>query len=461
MPEPYRVAEVILYSLLNFFPFLALALYPFRRSLRFSPSITALLIGILTFIQLILGFWAAFFPGKSTGVISATSTLLYAAFYFFSVKKHLGKTFFTLLMISNIANLAVVAAKCLEGLIFPTLATQSHRWSFSLMLLLTEIVISVPLFIYIRNVFTPAVEREPSGREWRYLWMIPATFYIIWYYALYSSRSGTSLEIALRPRNTLFLLVINIGAILIYYIVTQLILEQNKILELKERNHQLRLQAMQYENLQGKINDARRVKHDVRHHIALMQNYLNNGELDALRDYLNQYGKSLPDDTLIQFCENTAANAVLLHFAQQAKNSGIDYDVKTDIPKDIRVSETDICIILGNLLENAVDACRAEDSDDKKITVRANTAGGSLCITVDNTYTGTLRYANNASLLSTKHRGNGLGTESVKNIAAQYGGICRFEASGGMFYASFLCPICGKSEEPRAKEGGRQSYHRQ
>ena len=125
------------------------------------------------------------------------------------------------------------------------------------------------------------------------------------------------------------------------------------------------------------------------HHIALMQNYLNNGELDALSDYLNQYGKSLPDDTLIQFCENTATNAVLLHFAQQAKNSGIDYDVKTDIPKDIRVSETDICIVLGNLLENAVDACRAEDSVDKKITVRANTAGGSLCITVDNTYTGT------------------------------------------------------------------------
>ncbi len=197
------------------------------------------------------------------------------------------------------------------------------------------------------------------------------------------------------------------------------------------------------------------------HHIALMQNYLNNGELDALSDYLNQYGKSLPDDTPIQFCENTATNAVLLHFAQQAKNSGIDYDVKTDIPKDIRVSETDICIVLGNLLENAVDACRTEDSGDKKITVRANTAGGSLCITVDNTYTGTLHYANNASLLSTKHRGNGLGTESVKNIAAQYGGICRFEASGGMFYASFLCPICGESEEPRAKENGRQSYHRQ
>ncbi len=117
------------------------------------------------------------------------------------------------------------------------------------------------------------------------------------------------------------MLVINIGAILIYYVVTRLILEQNKTLDLKEENHQLTMQAMQYENLQEKITDARRAKHDVRHHITLMQEYLAGGRLDALRDYLNAYKKSLPDDSLIRFCENAAANAVLLYFAQQAKNS--------------------------------------------------------------------------------------------------------------------------------------------
>lgn len=55
----YRIAEVAVYSLLNFLPFLALALYPFRRSLRFSRRITAALICALTVIQLLLGGWAA------------------------------------------------------------------------------------------------------------------------------------------------------------------------------------------------------------------------------------------------------------------------------------------------------------------------------------------------------------------------------------------------------------------
>ena len=282
MPPVYRFIEIIVYSLLNFLPFLALALYPFRHSLRFSRGVTGILIGLLSVIQVMLGAWVSFVPGNHAAIASALSTALYAAFYFLAVKKHFGKTLFTLLMISNLANFAVISAKCIEGLLFPALAMQSYRWSFSLMLFAVEIILSVPIFLYMKSVFTPAVEKEPSGFEWRYLWLIPTTFYIIWYFAIYSVVSRSALEIALRPKNTLFLFIINVGAILIYYVVTRLILEQNQTLELEEKNHQLSMQAVQYENLQEKITDARRAKHDVRHHISLIREYVSKGELDAL-----------------------------------------------------------------------------------------------------------------------------------------------------------------------------------
>lgn len=147
----------------------------------------------------------------------------------------------------------------------------------------------------------------------------------------------------------------------------------------------------------------------------------------------------LPDDSLIRFCENTAANAVLLYFAQQAKSNGIDYIVKADIPSDIFVTETDISVIFGNLLENALDACKKEKNDNKKIAVNASFENGMLCITVDNTYTGTLKYTSAGNIISTKYSGSGLGTQSVKNIADRYGEICRLEVKNGMFYASVLC----------------------
>lgn len=439
MPPVYRFTEIVVYSLLNFLPFLALALYPFRHSLRFSKGVTGILIGLLSVIQVLLGVWVSFVPGNHAAIASALSTALYATFYFLAVKKHFGKTLFTLLMLSNLANFAVISAKCLEGILFPALAMQSYRWSFSLMLFAVEIILSVPIFLYMKSVFTPAVEKEPSGFEWRYLWLIPTTFYIIWYFAIYSVVSRSALEIALRPKNTLFLFIINVGAILIYYVVTRLILEQNTTLELKEKNHQLSMQAVQYENLQEKITDARRAKHDVRHHITLMQEYLESGELDALREYLSSYNDSLPDDSLVRFCENAAANAVLLYFAQQAKDNDIDYIVKADIPSDIFVSDTGLSVLFGNLIENAMDACREETSDDRKIVICARQTGNALCITIDNTFTGTLRRTTDNEFLSTKHKGLGLGTQSVKSIAEQYGGICRFEVKDDMFCASVMC----------------------
>lgn len=442
MPPLSRILEVFVYALLNFMPFLVLALYPFRHSLRFSYGVTGALVGALTLVQLVLAFWAAFYANGRAGLISMVSTLLYAAFYFLAVKKHFGKTLFTLMVISNLANLAVIAAKCLEGHFFPELALENYRWSFSLMLFLVEGILGVPLYFAFRYIFTPAMEREPSGFEWRYLWLVPATFYVIWYYSFYANATMSSLEVALAPGSTLFLLAVNIGAFLIYYIVTRMISERAKALELQERNHLLTTQAMQYEALQEKIAEARRVKHDVRHHIAVMQEYLARQDYAALTDYLNQYGRSLPNDAYVRFCENSAANAVLLYFAQQAKSAGIDYIVKAVIPQDLPVQETDLTVILGNLLENALTACQREKN--ARLIFRADTDAAALCITVDNTFTGQLKHIPGGGLASTKHAGAGLGTRSVESIVSAYGGVCRLEVRDAMFCASVLLPISKK-----------------
>lgn len=327
MPAGYRIAEILVYSLLNFLPFLILALYPFRNRLRFSRSVTGLLIVFMTVVQLGLGVWAALFSNGRAGLVSMVSTVLYAAFFFLSVKISWGKALFTLLMISNTANLAVVGSKCIEGLLFPELAVQSYRWSFSLITFLVEIVFWIPIFFYMKKVYTPAVEKEPSGFEWKFLWLIPATFYLIWYYEIYFDSSQSSLQISLQPKNALFLLFINIGATLVYYVVTRLISEQEKNMELQEKNHRLAMRELQYDSLTEKIAEARRAKHDVRHHIALMQELLGKEDYGELGKYLQEYSMSVPDDMPIAFCENSAANVVIAYFAQLAKNNGIDYSV--------------------------------------------------------------------------------------------------------------------------------------
>lgn len=339
------------------------------------------------------GAWAvgAFFSGGKAALASAVSTAVYVVFYFIAVKINFGKALFTLLMISNTANFVVAASKCIEGKIFPELAVQSYRWSFSLIMLVVLAVVWIPLFIYTKKVYTPAVEKEPAGIEWRYLWLIPATFYLIWYYMLYNNNGKSSLETALDAGNAVFLLFINVGAGIVYYVIAMLINEQEKNIRLSDNNHRLAMQNLQYENLQEKIADARRAKHDVRHHISLMQEYVRNKQYGELEKYLNSYQQSLPDDTLISFCENKTVNAVMLYFAQVAKNEDIDYDVKAVIPENISVDETDLSVLFGNLIENATDACREEKGDNRRIVIRAMTDEYTLCLGIDNTFTGTLK----------------------------------------------------------------------
>lgn len=308
MPPLYRMLEVCVYSLTNFLPFLAMALYPFRRRLRFSPAVAAALVAVLTLLQMGLGLCAAFFTPGRASLLSVVSTGLYAVFYFLAVRAYPGKTLFTLLMISNLANLVVIAAKCLEGQLFPALAVQSYRWSFALMMLAVEAVLFLPLLLYVRKVYTPAVEQETSGLAWRYLWLIPATFYLIWYYVIYGNTNLTGLEIALRPSST----------------------------------------------------------------IALLQDCLRRKDYDAMQAYLDRYQETLPDARQLQFCGNAAVNAVLSYFAQQAAAQQVEFSVKAQLPEYTGVADPDLAVLFGNLLENALTACMQEASPRIVVRITAD-----------------------------------------------------------------------------------------
>ena len=399
LPPLSRVFEICLYSLLNFFPFLIFALYPFLDDLRFSRTKTGLLIVVLTFLQILFGLLACFSTGNISAVLSLISTLSYAFFYFTVIRKSPGQLLFVLLMISNIANLVVITAKCLEGQFFPDFALLPYRYSMSLFMVIVEIFILIPVFIFLKKVITPAISCSQSFHEWRYLWLIPATFYLIWYYMVYGNSTLSGLEIALNPKNIIVSVFVNAGALLIYSIVARLIVNQEQILKLQQQNHQLELQTV----------------------------------------HLEQYCKQLPDHSLITFCENIDANIVLSHYAQEAERLGIAYSVVANIPASCPVEDHDLSVLFGNLLENAVDACVASKTTARSIFVRAVYEKGSLCIAIDNTFDGKIMQDPDGTFLSSKHAGKGLGTVSVRTIASKYHGTCRFDWKDQTFFASVIC----------------------
>ncbi|MCI8780690.1 MAG: GHKL domain-containing protein [Lachnospiraceae bacterium] len=436
----YRIVEIILYSLINFIPFLVLALYAFYGSLRFPKPITLFLVVILSLLQAGCGFLATLLLPEEKGMLNVLSTSVYFLFYFIAVKAHLGKVLFTLLMLSNIANLVVVLSKCAEGLIFPETAAQPYRWSFSVVMLAMECIFLIPLYFYIRRFFTEMMKKEEKLSVWRYLWAIPATFYLIWSYHLYGGMQS-ALEQSLNPANAFFLLCINLGAFLVYHIVVCLMDEYDKNFALKAKNAQLALQKLQYENMKNKISETRQARHDLHHHIAVLSGYLHDGRLEELESYLAGYLNSMPDDSSIVFCQNYEVNLLLCYFSQQAKERQVDFLVHADIPENLGVDEVDISVLLGNLLENALDACILEENIHKKIVVRGQTKNNTLFLTIDNTFHGKVKKDKNGRYLSSKHEGEGIGIESAKQIVLCYHGIFQVDCEDGLFCVSVMLPL--------------------
>ena len=443
MPPLYRIGEVALYSLLNFLPYIVLALYPFRTKFRFSKAVTVVLVCVVSVIQMLLGVLAAF-STVGSGLLSIASTLIYASFYFLTIKAYFGKTLFMLLLLSNTANFIVACSKCIEGLVFPANALEPYRWSFSAAMIFVEALFLIPLFIYIKRTFSPLVGKESSRMVARYLWLIPAIFYFIWFYHFYIGEHESSLELALKPANSVFLLIVNLGALLIYQVTLNYLRETEKNAELTETNYQLTMQKVHYENLNERIHEARQAKHDLRHHITTMDAYLQNGEYDKLHEYLVSYKKSLPDDSAILFCKHYTVNALLLFFAQQAKNHQIDYDVAVDIPEQAPISDHGLSVVLGNLLENAVEAASAVRDRVPVIILRGKVEHGAVFFRIENTYAIEPRQAKNGEYLSTKHEGTGIGLVSVRQTVARHHGIMTVEQKDGMFCVSLL--MKGESE---------------
>ena len=431
-----KVFEVVLYSVLNFLPYLFIALYPFRNSLRFSKPVTAALIMTSTVLQVLVGLWVGIWGGNAAG-LSIISTAMYAFFYILVVRTDFGKALFTLLMISNIANLIITSSKCIEGALFPDMAHQGYRWTFSLIMALMQAAVLIPFTFYISHTYSKALEKDTAKPTWRFLWLIPATFYVEWYYRLYTS-TASSLEFAMKPSNTVFLLIINLGALLIYHMVILHILTIDANVELSEQNHALTMQKLQYENLRERIAETRQAKHDIRHHIITLMTLLNDEKYDEAKAYLEEYRFSMPDDMTISFCRNYTVNALLLFFAQQAKNKGIDFDASVDVPENIGVPDSALSVLLGNLLENAIAANEGVAPDKRKVVIRSASGGGSILFKITNPYSGELKQNKDGLYLSTKHEGRGIGLASVRSIVARNGGRMEISHADNTFSVTVM-----------------------
>ena len=196
---------------------------------------------------------------------------------------------------------------------------------------------------------------------------------------------------------------------------------------------QVQIQKEQYQLLLATEKDAKRLRHSVKHHLAAIRVLLLNQEHETALSDLNTLLDGLSPDVSGKLCSNPLVNAAAMHYQSIALQAGVDVSICLDIPRDTgRVPDGELCVIIGDLLENAVSACRGVERPFLKM--RSRYADGILTVTMDNSYS-CVRQRADGSFLSTRE-GGGIGLRAIAALAEKHGGGSRFETKDGVFYSS-------------------------
>lgn len=432
-----RTFEILLFALCNFGPYVALTFYIFKKHFRYSKIITGIVCALLFFIQFATRYWSAL-HGINTNVhMSILRLVIFMIGYAILFDQRFGKILYIELIFANIGNFILIAAVCIERNLFPNITHELYCWHTSVVMILLHLIITVPWAFEVKRYFVPMLDNKWVGNEWNYYWMVPTVFYIIWQYQI-NSGTKTGLENIENPYNVVFLFIINFGSLLIYYIMLKLDGQLAKNLELEENQHYRNLERIEFEALRERIEETRRMRHDLRHHIHMVSYYLEEKQYDKLQEYINTYRDAIPDGERIRFCENRIINNILFYFASQAKEHQIDFSVRLVIPDNLHVSDHEIAVLLGNLLENALEACIEQRHSDRRIIIKGKGDEHSLLFTIDNTCENGIKKNKKGELLTTKSHGNGIGVNSAKKIVERYNGFFSADKKGDMFCVSFM-----------------------
>ena len=203
----------------------------------------------------------------------------------------------------------------------------------------------------------------------------------------------------------------------------------------------LDLQRQQYAKISETQAAVKAQRHDIRHQLAVISGILNKGEYGKLKTYIDTLISNIPSENDIPLSENYAVNAIASYYYNLAKETDIEISVGLVVPSELNSStESDLCIIIGNLLENAIEGCGRMDEGRRFIKLSSHLQYDTLTITVDNSFAGDIRKKSGV-FLSSKRDGEGIGISSVIAVAQRLGGGSKFETESGIFKASVYIKI--------------------
>ena len=161
----------------------------------------------------------------------------------------------------------------------------------------------------------------------------------------------------------------------------------------------------------------------MKHHLLALHGMLKNGDADGADSYISSVEEDLDSLPAARYSKNMMVNVIAGAYLDRAAREGVSVRYSFDLPETLSVPDSDLCVLITNLLENAVNACERMDGEDERfIKIKMSLDGSLLFIGCENS-----RPAGEGQTES------GYGMKNMARVAEKYGGVVKAEQKPSAF----------------------------
>lgn len=195
-----------------------------------------------------------------------------------------------------------------------------------------------------------------------------------------------------------------------------------------------------YQEVETMYRQIRGWRHDYRNHIQTMKVLAASGDMEGIKAYLDELDTDLSTVDTVVKTGNSMADAILNSKISLAKSKEITVKVDAHIPVELKMSELDLCVIIGNLFDNAIEASLALPPAERMIRVYMDMKNTQLYISFTNLTAGTKLPKVGKGFRTTKGDGHGFGLVRIDNIIERLDGYLSRNSEDGAFTTEILIP---------------------
>lgn len=302
------------------------------------------------------------------------------------------------------------------------------------------------LFIILRLIKNNYKERESDIPRYYWFWILFICSISVVNLLVVFNISMILNELSIEIQH--LIVIISLGTLLVVVITYYVFIKMNAFY--KEKNN-YKIVDIKNEMLTKGIEEKekvyegiRKINHDFKNHIICIKELLEEDKLKSAIEYID----SLKDKAFEVYTwintGNDIVDAILNQKKSEGNNKNIDIDIKVSIPEDINIDTLDLCTILGNALDNSIEANeKIEDENKRNIKVRINPYKEYLFIEILNPSI-VNPIDEEGRLITTKQdkEKHGFGIKSMESAVEKYDGMLSYEYNNGEFVLNIMLPIC-------------------